>query len=226
MDQNKTTRKGRREGKRQSIPYSTIVRLTQYLRILDRLNSIGITMVSSNDLCEESRVNSFLVRKDLSYFGEFGTRGVGYNIAYLREEIAKILGLDVKRKLVIVGAGNLGTALAKYRGFRERGFELVGIFDSDPTKIGMRIDNLQVESIFKFDDFVRVHNGIDIGIIAVPAFSAQYVANTLLANNVKAVLNFAPIPIEVSENVIYQSVDLTTHLEILSFYLQDSNRKG
>lgn len=201
------------------IPYSTVVRLAQYLRILERLQSVGTVRLSSNDLAKEAKVNSFLVRKDLSYFGEFGVRGVGYEIKSLIKEIRRILGLNKERKVILVGVGHLGRALLSYKGFADEGFTICGLFDSDPAKIGTTVSEQKVRSIFTLEEFVQDNGPVDIGIISVPAFSAQFVANSLVAIGVKGLLNFAPIPLSVPSNVIIVSVDLTTNLEIISYYL-------
>ncbi len=204
---------------RGEIPYSTVVRLAQYLRILERLQAVGTGKISSNELAREAKVNSFLVRKDLSYFGEFGVRGVGYEIKSLIREVRKILGLNRERRVILVGVGHLGRALLSYKGFAEEGFRICGLFDSDPAKIGTRVRDLEVRSIFTLEEFVEYDGAVEIGIIAVPAFSAQFVANTLVAVGVKGLLNFAPIPLTVPEDVITVSVDLTTNLEVISYYL-------
>jgi redox-sensing transcriptional repressor len=212
---------GRKQGRavKGEIPYSTVVRLAQYLRILERLQTVGTGKISSNELAREAKVNSFLVRKDLSYFGEFGVRGVGYEIKSLIREVRKILGLNRERRVVLVGVGHLGRALLSYKGFAEEGFHICGLFDSDPAKIGTDVRELQVQSIFTLEDFVKGNGAVEIGIIAVPAFSAQFVANTLVAVGVKGLLNFAPIPLTVPPQVITVSVDLTTNLEVISYYL-------
>jgi redox-sensing transcriptional repressor len=201
------------------IPYSTIVRLTQYLRVIERLDSIGVTTISSQELADEAKVNSFLVRKDFSYFGEFGTRGVGYEVANLKRELRKVLGLTRPRKAVLVGAGNLGSALMRYPGFIEKGFHIIGVFDSDPEKIGKHLWGHDIFSIFQLDKFMDDNPDIEIGIMTVPNFSAQYVANLLVAHGIKGILNFAPLPLEIPENVVNVSVDLTTHLEVISYYI-------
>jgi redox-sensing transcriptional repressor len=204
---------------RGEIPYSTVVRLAQYLRILERLQAVGTTKISSNELAREAKVNSFLVRKDLSYFGEFGVRGVGYEITSLVREVRRILGLNRERRVVLVGVGHLGRALLSYKGFAEEGFRICGLFDSDPAKIGTTVRDLAVRSIFTLEEFIDEEGAVEIGIIAVPAFSAQFVANTLVAVGVKGLLNFAPIPLTVPQDVITVSVDLTTNLEVISYYL-------
>jgi len=201
------------------IPYSTISRLTQYLRVVEKLDELGVSNISSAELSEETKINSFLVRKDLSYFGEFGTRGVGYEIPVLRDELKSILGLNRKHKTIVVGAGNLGRALIHYRGFLDKGFEIEAVFDSDPEKIGNKVEEFTIESVFNLEEFLKTTPDISIGIIAVPVASAQFIANLLVANNIRGILNFAPVALEVPPDVVYSSVDLTTHLEIISFYI-------
>lgn len=203
----------------EQIPYSTIVRLTQYLRVVEKLDELGVSNISSVELSEETLINSFLVRKDLSYFGEFGTRGVGYDIPVLKKELRGILGITSRHKTVVIGAGNLGRALVHYSGFSERGFEISAIFDSNPEKIGKVVEGLAVESVFTLENYLKNNPSITIGIIAVPAASAQFIANLLIANNIKGILSFAPLSLQIPEDVVYTIVDLTTHLEIISYYI-------
>jgi redox-sensing transcriptional repressor len=158
------------------------------------------------------------VRKDLAYFGEFGTRGVGYNVKDLLRHTLKILGLNARWPAVVVGAGNLGSALVSYRGFRERGFDIVGVFDNDLTKIGKRLMELEVMATEKIEQIVKQHN-VKIGILTVPASSAKDAANLLINAGVKAILNFAPIVLSVPADVEVRDIDLSTRLEILTFHL-------
>ncbi len=218
-------RKKQKELPALQIPYSTIVRLTHYLRVVEKLDELGVSNISSAELSEETKINSFLVRKDLSYFGEFGTRGVGYDIPSLRRELRGILGLTKTHKAVVVGAGNLGRALIHYSGFLDKGFEITAVFDSDPGKIGSKVENFQVRSVFNLEEYLKGNPETAIGIIAVPAASAQFIANLLIANGIKGILNFAPITLQVPEEVVYSSVDLTTHLEIISFYITHPEAK-
>jgi len=219
-------KKKKRNGPHQgSIPYSTVVRLAQYVRILERLDRVGTTRVSSSELAAEAKGNSFLVRKDLSYFGEFGVRGVGYEVKGLIREIRKILGLNKERRIVLVGVGHLGRALLAYKGFIEEGFKICALFDSDPAKIGTSYRKLKIRSVFTLGDFAREYGAPDIGIITVPAFSAQFVANTLVAAGTRAVLNFAPVPLTVPPDVVTISVDLTTNLEVISYYLLQQRKR-
>lgn len=200
------------------IPEATIIRLSVYSRYLARCDRRGIVTISSNEIAEGVGVSSAQVRKDLAYFGEFGTRGVGYNVKDLHRHIMKILGLNQKWPLVIVGAGNLGTALSMYGGFRERGFHVVGIFDDDPNKIGYKLNGVEVYPVSKLKEVVAEGNA-KIGVITVPALAAQEVANQLIEAGVKALLNFAPIVLNVPPEIELRNVDLSVNLEILTFNL-------
>lgn len=200
------------------IPEATIIRLSVYSRYLAQCDRRGIVTISSNEIAEGVGVSSAQVRKDLAYFGEFGTRGVGYNVKDLHRYIMKILGLNQKWPLVIVGAGNLGTALSMYGGFRERGFHVVGIFDDDPNKIGYKLNGVEVYPVSKLKEVVAEGNA-KIGVITVPALAAQEVANQLIEAGVKALLNFAPIVLNVPPEIELRNVDLSVNLEILTFNL-------
>lgn len=225
MDKKTAAQRKKKESMLQQIPYSTIVRLTHYLRVVEKLDDLGVSNISSAELSEETKINSFLVRKDLSYFGEFGTRGVGYDIPSLRSELRAILGLTRTHKTVVVGAGNLGRALVHYSGFLDKGFEICAVFDSDPVKIGKKVENFTVLSVFHLEGYLKDNMDTAIGIIAVPAASAQFIANLLVVNGIKGILNFAPITLQVPEEVVYSSVDLTTHLEIISYYITHPDAK-
>lgn len=200
------------------VPEATVTRLSIYSRFLERLDKNGITTVSSGEIAEGVGVSPAQVRKDLAYFGEFGTRGVGYNVKDLMKYTLKILGLDQTWSLAIVGAGNLGFALCTYRGFNVRGFYVAAVFDNDPTKIGKRIGNLEVQPISKFSEVAR-NERIRIGVIAVPINAAQEVADLMVKSGVEAILNFAPVALNVPEHVEIRNVDLSVKLEILTFNL-------
>lgn len=200
------------------IPEATIVRLSVYSRFLEHADKKGIITISSGEIAEGVGVSPAQVRKDLAYFGEFGTRGVGYNVKDLLRHTLKILGLNGEWPVVVVGAGNLGSALVSYRGFRERGFNVVGVFDNDLTKIGKRIMGLEVMGTEKLDQVIKEH-GAQIGIITVPASVAQDVVNQLVKAGVRAILNFAPTVINVPDGVEVRDMDLATRLEILTFQL-------
>ncbi len=200
------------------IPEATIVRLSVYSRFLEQADKKGIITISSGEIAEGVGVSPAQVRKDLAYFGEFGTRGVGYNVKDLLKHTLKILGLNGKWTVVLVGAGNLGSALVSYRGFRERGFDIVGIFDNDLTKIGKRLLDIEVQGTEKLEQVVR-ENDVKIGILTVTAPAAQEAANQLINAGVKAILNFAPRVLSVPEDVQVRDIDLSTRLEILTFHL-------
>lgn len=206
--------------KREKISELTTNRLSIYLRCLNELNAAGIKTVSSQELAEQFNLNSAQIRKDLGYFGEFGVRGTGYFIDDLRKDLTKILGLDTPHRVGIVGAGRLGTALANYNGLEKSNFAVVALFDNDKTKIGHRIgsSNIPVFDVGKIAKVVR-DEAIDVAVIAVPARVAQRVLNQIMAAGVKAILNFAPAPLKARLGVKVKTVDLTTSLESLSYFL-------
>jgi redox-sensing transcriptional repressor len=202
---------------RRRIPEATVARLPLYYRALLEVADKDVGTVSSERLAELAGVNAAKVRKDLSYLGSYGTRGVGYEVEYLLHEISRELGLTEDWPVVIVGVGNLGAALANYRGFGARGFRVTALVDSDPTKIGRRTGPLLVEHL---DDLARIveERAIAIGIVATPAAAAQDVADRLVRAGVRSILNFAPTVISVPDYVSLRKVDLATELQILSFY--------
>ncbi|MBE3032441.1 MAG: redox-sensing transcriptional repressor Rex [Actinobacteria bacterium] len=203
---------------KRDVPAVTVPRLALYLRKLRELRSRGVERVSSKDLAEMIDLNAAQIRKDFSYFGEFGTRGVGYEVARLVDEISHCLGLDRSWNVVIVGAGLLGTALARYRGFSEQGFRLVAMFDSSATVIGASYGTGRVRSIADLEDFCSEER-VDIGLVTVPAGEAEATVGRLAAAGVKAVLNFAPFKVHAREDVLVRQVDLSSELMSLSFYL-------
>lgn len=203
--------------KRERIPKATVARLPLYLRSLSELAEKGVPVVSSYELAELAGGNAAQLRKDLSYFGEFGTRGVGYDVNHLLYQISKFLGLTRERNVAIVGMGKLGPALLAYRGFREKGFKVVAVFDNDMRKIGKKIDGLEIQDVDFLEREVKDKN-IDIGIITTPALAAQHIVNKLMAAGVKAILNFAPATIIVPPEIILRQVDLAVELQILSFH--------
>ncbi len=210
--------------KREKISELTTNRLSVYLRCLNELNAAGIKTISSQELAEQFNLNSAQIRKDLGYFGEFGVRGTGYFIEDLREHLIKILGLDKPHRVGIVGAGRLGTALANYHGLEKSNFAVVALFDNDRTKIGERVggSRIPVHDVRKIAKIVR-DEGIDVAVIAVPARAAQRVLNQIMAAGVKAVLNFAPAPLAARLGVKVKTVDLTTSLESLAYFLARPN---
>lgn len=206
--------------KREKISELTTNRLSIYLRCLNELAAAGIKTISSQELAEQFNLNSAQIRKDLGYFGEFGVRGVGYFIDDLREHLTKILGLDRPHRVGIVGAGRLGTALANYNGLEKSNFAVVALFDNDRGKIGEHIgpSRIPVHNVKKIARVVR-DEAIDVAVIAVPARAAQRVLNQITAAGVKAVLNFAPAALTARLGVKVKTVDLTTSLESLSYFL-------
>ena len=207
--------------KKHKLPQTTIARLPVYLRSLVLLANKGEQIVSSEGLAQLAGTNAAQLRKDLSYLGEFGTRGVGYEVDQLVNEVSKWLGLLRDRTVIIVGLGRLGGALVGYQGFSQKGFKIVGAFDRDPAIIGNKVDGLVVQDINEINDFARnLPGGVDIGIIATQAPSAQGVANRMVDAGVRAIINFAPITIDVPDGVVLRQVDLSVELQILSYYLQ------
>jgi redox-sensing transcriptional repressor len=202
---------------RRRIPEATVARLPLYYRALLECTEKQTSTISSDRLAELAGVNAAKVRKDLSYLGSYGTRGVGYDVEYLLHEISRELGLTQDWPCMIVGVGNLGAALANYRGFGARGFRIVALVDADPAKHGRRLGELEIEPI---DAIRRIAHDrqIAIGIIATPASAAQEVADDLVGAGVRSILNFAPAVITVPDDVSLRKVDLATELQILSFY--------
>jgi redox-sensing transcriptional repressor len=197
----------------------TAGRLSVYLRCLNVLDVAGVKTISSKALAERFQLNAAQIRKDLAYFGEFGIRGVGYYVKELKRHLRMILGLDRTVRVAILGAGNLGLALADYPGFRQEGFAIVALFDTERSKIGRRSKGgVRIYDIREFRRLVR-RDQIDIAVVAVPADSAQAVVNTAIAAGVRAVLNFSPGAIKVPPGVKLKNVDLTVSLESLSFFL-------
>ena len=197
----------------------TISRLSIYLRCVEQLLDAGVETVSSQQLAKRFNLNSAQIRKDLAYFGEFGVRGVGYNVSQLRQYVVEILGLDRERRLVIVGAGNLGSALCHYSGFSGGNFLVVGVLDSDPSRIGDATPaGLLVEDAERLPEIVSQRQ-VEVGIITTPAGAAQSVCDSMVDAGLRAILNFAPMRLRAPESVLVKSVDLKVHLEELSFFL-------
>jgi len=204
----------------------TTNRLSVYLRCLNNLDSAGVRTISSQGLADQFHLNAAQIRKDLAYFGEFGVRGVGYYVKELRAHLRQILGLDRRVRVAIMGAGNLGLALADYPGFRTEGFEIAALFDTQPDKIGQRSrGGVPIHDVRAFRRTVR-REGIRIAVIAVPAAAAQTVLNEVVAAGIKAVLNFSPGTLKVPPDVKVKGVDLTVSLESLSFFLAQGELDG
>ncbi len=204
---------------RSRIPEATVARLPVYLRILSDQFTDGVTNISSDGLAELAGVNAAKVRKDLSYLGSYGTRGVGYDVEFLNYQVRRELGLTHDWPVVIIGAGNLGQALAGYGGFGDRGFPVGGIVDIDDAKVGSVIGGARVRHMSDLDQVVGSRT-ISIGVIATPGGAAQAAADALVAAGVTSILNFAPIVISVPHNVNVRKVDLAVELQILSYYEQ------
>lgn len=195
---------------------ATVSRLPRYLRLLDDLSEAQTT-VSSGELADAAGVNPANVRRDLSDFGFQGTRGVGYSVADLRSRLKRELGISGRRKVAIIGAGNLGTALARYSGLSQRGFDVVAIYDVDPVRVGQKVADVAVTAASSISGDCR-QGLFDMAILAVPASAAQKVANQLVDAGVSSILNFAPVRVSVPEDVPVRQVDLSTELQILSYY--------
>ena len=204
---------------RQGIPDATVARLPVYLRALTALAEEGIATVSSEELATAAGVGSAKLRKDLSHLGSYGTRGVGYEVEYLVYQISRELGLTQDWRVVIVGVGNLGHALANYGGFVSRGFTVAALLDADPRIVGETVGGLVVRSVDELEDVVE-NEGVHIGVVATPAEFAQDVADRLVAAGVTSVLNFAPVVLLVPDTVMVRKVDLSTELQILAFHEQ------
>ncbi len=201
------------------IPEATVGRLPVYLQALVDIAGSGESTVSSEALAEAAGVNSAKVRKDLSHLGSYGTRGVGYDVVYLIHQIRRELGLTQDWPIVIAGIGNLGHALANYRGFPERGFSVAALVDVDPAVVGQRVGQLLVHHVDDLAELVR-SLGIAIGVIATPAAAVQELADVMVEAGIRSILNFAPAVIVVPEGVSVRKVDLAVELQILAFYEQ------
>ena len=201
------------------IPEATVARLPVYLRALTTLVDLGTTTCSSEELAAAAGVNSAKLRKDLSYLGSYGTRGVGYDVDYLRYQIAREIGVTQDWPVVIVGIGNLGHALANYSGFRSRGFRVVALLDADPERKNEVVAGVQVRP---FDDLERIvkEHGVAIGVIATPAVAAQDVVDRMVASGIRSILNFAPTVLSVPTGVDVRKVDLSIELQILAYHEQ------
>ncbi|MBK8464703.1 MAG: redox-sensing transcriptional repressor Rex [Chloracidobacterium sp.] len=204
--------------KSEKISELTTNRLSVYLRCLNDLAAKGAKTVSSKALAEIFHLNSAQIRKDLAYFGEFGVRGVGYRVEALRDHLTHILGLDKEHRVCIIGAGRLGTALTDYYGFKKANFTVAALFDADPKKIGKKIGNVEILDIKNFAAVVK-RDKIEVAVIAVPAANAQNTLERVTKAGIKAVMNFAPVALKASKDVKLKTIDLTTSLESLSYFL-------
>jgi len=202
------------------ISESTIRRLSVYFRSLALLESEGYHTVSSKELARREKLTPAQVRKDLSFFGSFGTRGLGYPTKELKQKIASILGIDRTWHVALVGAGNIGSALAMYKEFAKQGFEVNSIFDNDQRKIGSNHKGITIEDVKTLPDALKQHH-IEIVVIAVPSSQAQKIADICVEVGIKSILNFAPINLKVPPDVVLRTVNMSMEMEYLSFYLRN-----
>lgn len=207
------------DGSSRGIPDATVARLPVYLRALNALAEQDVATCSSIELADAAGVNPAKLRKDLSYLGSYGTRGVGYDVEYLRYQIAREMGQTQDWEVVIVGIGNLGSALSAYQGFMSRGIRVAALVDADPQRIGTVISDIVVSSMDDLDEIIA-DRSISIGIIATPGTAAQEVADRLVAAGITSILNFAPALVQVPEGVDVRKVDLSIELQILAYHEQ------
>ncbi len=211
--------RARDERAERGIPEATVARLPVYLRALTTLSDSDVATASSEDLATAAGVNSAKLRKDLSYLGTYGTRGVGYDVNYLRYQIAREIGLTQEWSVVIVGIGNLGHALANYSGFVSRGFQVAALLDADPERVGEVVGDLKISALTDLQAIVR-ESAVAIGVIATPAAAAQDVCDQLVNAGVSSILNFAPAVLTVPGHVDVRKVDLSIELQILAYHEQ------
>ena len=209
--------------KRKSISMAVIKRLPKYHRYLRELMDNDVDRISSKELSEKIGFTASQIRQDLNCFGDFGQQGYGYNVKALYTEISNILGLDREYKLVIVGAGNIGQAIANYNQFGKLGFIVEGIFDANPKLSGIQIRDIAIEDIDKLEEFLE-ENNIDIGVICVPKVNAQKVANRLVAKGIKAIWNFAPVDLDVPSDVTVENVHLSESMLTLIYLLNEKDK--
>ena len=219
----KNRERTRAAGAASRISESTVRRLSQYYRVLEEVETEGKRLISSHRLAEREGITSAQVRKDLSIFGSFGRRGLGYNVAHLRQQIRAILGLERRWAVALVGAGNIGAARMAYRGFERHGFDVQAVFDRDPQRIGQRLSGRVVHDVAQLASVVR-ELGLEMGIIATPLRVAQEVADAMVAAGIRGILNFAPRRLIVPEHVALRTVDMTVEFESLSFALSQPRR--
>lgn len=211
-------------GKDKKVSLTVIRRLPKYHRYLSDLMDKGISRISSQELSVLTGFTASQIRQDLNNFGGFGQQGYGYNVEDLQRELGKILGLDQKYNAVIVGAGNLGQAIANYRGFEDAGFRVLSMFDRNPRVIGLKIRDIEIRDMEQIEDFIK-ENNVEIGIITTPKESAQAVADIYIKAGVKGIWNFAPTDINVPEDMIIENVRLNESLFILSYFLKAATEK-
>jgi redox-sensing transcriptional repressor len=210
---------GLKKNVRAEIPRKAVYRLSVYFRGLQRLKANGIRTVSSQALAKAAGVKPTQLRKDLTYFGQFGTRGLGYDVKALAQMISDLLGTTSLQPVVLVGVGNLGLALLSYRGFEKEGFEIIAAFDINPERRQGQHTPVPVHAMEEMEPLIRQRN-VKMAILTVPAAVAQEVANTLMRCGITGILNFAPLVLEVPENVVVNNVNLAIELENLSYFVQ------
>jgi redox-sensing transcriptional repressor len=206
-----------------AIPDIVIRRMPLYLRTLELLQDQGQTVTSSQEIGDMLGISATQIRKDLSYFGEFGKQGTGYDVRYLQEQVRQILQVDQSWNIALIGTGDLGRAILRYGGFEEGGFSIVAILDRDKQKIGRQIGNLEVLDIARLHDVVEEHR-IQVAIIAVPSGDAQEVADALVQAGVKAILSYAPIPLSLPADVRIEHIDPVVGLQSMTYYLDPRQR--
>ncbi len=204
---------------KEDIPHKTVYRLSIYHRCLQRLKENGVETVSSEAMARAAGVKSTQLRKDLAYFGNFGTRGLGYNVDSLSGMIGETLGTTRLQPVILVGVGNLGSALLRYGGFNKEGFEIVGAFDAEPAAVRQAPVRIPILSEAAMPEFIREHS-VKLAILCVPASVAQQVVNTLVASGIQAILNFAPVFLDVPPEVKVNCVDVAVELENLSYFIR------
>lgn len=206
--------------KQNRISPAVIRRLPKYYRYLGELNKVGINKTSSRELSEMTGFSASQIRQDLNNFGGFGQQGYGYNVEDLKNQLGKILGLDKIYKTVIAGAGNLGQAIANYKGFQDAGFKVLALFDRNPRVIGLRIRDIEIKDVEQMESFIK-ENGVEIGIITVPKYSAQEIADIYVRSGIKGIWNFAPADIRVPDEIIVENVHLNESLFALSYFMNN-----
>jgi len=206
------------------VSITVIRRLPKYYRYLTELKEKGISRISSQELSVLTGFTASQIRQDFNNFGGFGQQGYGYNVEDLHRELKRILGLDTEYNAVIVGAGNLGQAIANYKGFEDAGFKVLSLFDRNPKVIGLKIRDIEIRDIETIDSFIK-ENNVQIGIITTPKESAQAVADIYVKNNIKGIWNFAPTDLVIPDNVVVENVRLNESLFILSYFLRTMEEK-
>jgi redox-sensing transcriptional repressor len=201
-----------------TIPHVVIERLPLYLRCVALLLAQGQTVISSQEMATNLGISSAQIRKDLSYFGEFGKQGMGYDLCFLKQQLERILNLHQTWRVILIGAGDLGHALANFRGFQERGFEIAAVFDNDPAKVGQLLGDCLVQHVDTLEATVR-KEGIKVAIIAVPAAQAPIVAGKLVAAGIEAILNYAPVSLSLPPEVHVSYIDPLASLQSMTYYL-------